>query len=96
MINITKINFEDINFKKEAKKERVTFDNPNNAYWFGIYEDNMLVSVYCLVMSKNKARFKSNYTLPAYRRRGYLTAFINHSKFILLLIFLHFKSYSQF
>lgn len=44
------------------------------------YEGMQLVSVYCLVIAKHKARFKSNYTLPTYRRRGYLTLFIKHAK----------------
>ena len=81
-MKVNKINFEDINFIKEAKKERVTFDNPKNANWFGIYNDDKLVSVYCLVISKNKARFKSNYTIPAFRKRGCLALFIQHSKII--------------
>ena len=82
MMNIIKINFEDINFIKEAKKERVTFSNPKNSYWFGIFDKDKLISVYCLVINKNKARFKSNYTLKEYRKKGCLNLFINHAKYI--------------
>lgn len=78
---IKKISFDDVKgFIKEAKKERVSFDNPKGAYWFGIYEDDKLVSFYCLVVKGKTARFKSNYTAPEYRRRGYLKRFIQHSK----------------
>lgn len=78
---IRKINFEDLSdLINKAKKERVSFANPIGAEWFGIYEDEKLVSFYCLVITKDKARFKSNYTVPEYRGRGYLKQFILHAK----------------
>lgn len=73
-----KITFEEVKpFAATAKKERVSFENPAEAEWYGIFEDDRLVSFFCLVTKGKTARFKSNYTLPEYRRRGYLQRFID-------------------
>lgn len=64
-------------FITAAKKERVSFENPVEAEWYGIFEDEKLVSFFCLVVKGVSARFKSNYTLPDYRGRGYLQRFID-------------------
>ena len=80
MIEIQKIQFDDVKpFSAAAKKERVSFENPAAAEWYGIFEDEKLVSFFCLVVKGTSARFKSNYTLPDYRGRGYLQRFIDFS-----------------
>ena len=78
MIEIQKIRFDDVKpFSAAAKKERVSFENPAEAEWYGIFEDEKLVSFFCLVIKGTSARFKSNYTLPDYRGRGCLQRFID-------------------
>ena len=75
---LKEITYDDVkSFATIAKKERVSFENPANAEWYGIYEDEQLVSFFCLVVKGKSARFKSNYTLPEYRGRGYLQKFID-------------------
>ena len=78
---IKQINFEDVlKYRKIAIKEQVSFHNNNNCYWFGIFNSQQLISFYCLMINKNSARFKSNYTLKDYRRHGCLARFIEHAK----------------
>lgn len=79
-MKIVNISFEDtIPYQKMAKKEHVSFGNPINAQWYGIYDDNVLVSFYCLVHKNKKVRFKSNYTVNYFRKRGCLQEFIEHA-----------------
>jgi len=63
-----------------AKKERVSFENPTGARWYGIFDGDALVSFYCIVLKGKSARFKSNYTIPEYRGKGCLQKFIEHAK----------------
>lgn len=78
MSGLQKITFNDVQpFITMAKKARVSFENPAEAEWYGIFENDRLVSFFCLVIKGKTARFKSNYTLPEYRRRGYLQRFID-------------------
>lgn len=80
---IERIEYDDVlPLKSAAHKERVTMENPAGALWYGIKDGEKVVSFYCLVTNKNNARFKSNYTIPEYRRRGYLGEFIDHAKTI--------------
>ena len=80
-MKIHKIDYEAVKpFIKAAKKEHVSFGNPIGAKWYGIYVDGYLVSFYCIVIKGKTARFKSNYTIPEYRGRGCLQAFIEHAK----------------
>ena len=75
---IQRIAFESVKpFAAAAKKERVSFENPAEAEWYGIFDGDKIVSFFCLVVKGKSARFKSNYTLPEYRGRGYLQAFIS-------------------
>jgi len=61
---------------KLGKKERVTFDNPDNAYWFGSFDGDKIVGCVCVVINpKTKtARFKSDYVRVEYRRLGVYSA----------------------
>lgn len=78
MNGLQKIRFDDVKpFSTAAKKERVSFENPAEAEWYGIFEGEKLVSFFCLVVKGKSARFKSNYTLPEYRGKGYLQQFID-------------------
>ena len=81
-MKIQKISFDDVKpFANAAKKERVSFENPLGARWYGLITlDGDIVSFYCLVPKGKTARFKSNYTIPEYRRRGCLQIFIQHAK----------------
>lgn len=80
-MEIKKIKYELVTpYAKMGKRERVTFENPDNAHWYGIFKGEKLIAFYCLVGYKNSVRFKSNYTLPAYRRNGCLQQFIEHAK----------------
>lgn len=82
-MKICRISFDETKqYQKNAKKEHVSFANPKNAMWFGIYDNGILVSFYCLVIKGKSARFKSNYTVEFYRRRGCLQEFIEHAKSI--------------
>lgn len=75
---LKKIQFDDVKaFETAAKKERVSFENPAAAEWYGIFDNEKIVSFCCLVIKGKSARFKSNYTLPNYRGRGYLQRFID-------------------
>lgn len=74
---ICRIKFDDVKpYMRMAKKERVSFINNGNARWYGAFVGDKLVSFFCLVINGNKARFKSNYTLPEYRKQGFLQDFI--------------------
>lgn len=66
-------------FVNLGHREQVSFTNNDNCSWFGIFDNDKLVSFYCLMTNKNNARFKSNYTLKEYRRQGCLKRFIKHS-----------------
>ena len=78
MSDLQKITFDEVKpFAASAKKERVSFENPAEAEWYGIYDEGKLVSFFCLVIKGKNARFKSNYTVPEYRGRGYLQSFID-------------------
>ena len=81
-MKLVKISFEDVKpFASAAKKERVSFENPYGARWYGLITENGdLVSFYCLVAREKTARFKSNYTIPEFRRKGCLQIFILHAK----------------
>lgn len=72
---------ETIPYQKQAKKEHVSFLNNDKCEWYGIYDNGVLVSFYCFMkIDKKKARFKSNYTVLYYRKRGCLQEFIKHAK----------------
>lgn len=80
-MRVQKISFEDVKpFASAAKKEHVSFENPAGAKWYGIFNGDVLVSFYCIVLKGKSARFKSNYTIPEYRGRGCLQKFIEHAK----------------
>ena len=80
MRNFKRINFDDVKpFIVKAKKEQVSFENPPGAEWYGIFKDEKLVSFFCLVVKGKTARFKSNYTVPEYRKQGCLQTFIEFS-----------------
>jgi len=80
-MRIQRISFSDVKpFASAAKKERVSFENPIGARWYGIFDGERLVAFYCIVIKGKKARFKSNYTIPEYRCRGCLQVFILHAK----------------
>lgn len=77
MMRVERISFEDVRpFIRLGLKEHVSFANPRGAQWYGIRMDDRLVSIFCLVLKNGNARFKSNYTLEEYRRRGCLQASI--------------------
>lgn len=59
-----------------AKKERVSFENPDGAEWYAIFKDDEMISFCCVVFHGKSARFKSNWTVPEYRRQGCLQMFI--------------------
>lgn len=80
-MRIQRIEFEEVmQYISAATKERVSFDNPLRARWYGIHDGDKLVAFYCLVLKGKTARFKSNYTIPEYRGRGCLQKFIEHAK----------------
>lgn len=80
-MRVVKISFQKVQqYKSAAKKERVSFENPAGARWYGIFDEDNLVAFYCIVFRENSARFKSNYTVPEYRGRGCLQKFIEHAK----------------
>lgn len=82
-MKIVRISFEDtLPYQRCAKKEHVSFGNPPEAEWYGIYDNGILVSFYCLVCKSKRARFKSNYTVEYYRKRGCLQEFIKHAKML--------------
>ena len=77
MKSFKRIGFDEIQpFMSAAKKERVSFGNPDGAEWYGIEENDNLISFFCLVKGKTSARFKSNYTIPEKRGEGCLQMFI--------------------
>lgn len=78
MNEIRKVKFDEIKpFIGKAKKERVSFENPIEAEWYGLFEGEKIIAFFCLVVKGKKARFKSNYTLPEYRGKGSLQRFID-------------------
>lgn len=78
---IVPISFADVEpFIKEAKKEQVSFVNNPFCKWYGMAHDGCLVAFFCLMVKGKVARFKSNYTLPNFRKRGYLGNFILYAK----------------
>jgi len=80
-MRVQKISFLKVQqYKSAAKKERVSFENPAGARWYGIFDGERLVAFYCIVLKGHSARFKSNYTIPEYRGRGCLQKFIEHAK----------------
>ena len=80
MRKVERVSFDDIKpFIKLGKKEHVSFENPKGAEWYGIKDNEKLISFFCLVVKGRNARFKSNYTLPEYRNQGCLQTFIEFS-----------------
>ena len=80
MKEISKIDFSEVKpFISTAKKERVSFENPDGAEWLGIYDDGVLIAFCCLVFKERAARFKSNYTVRERRGEGCLNAFIDYA-----------------
>lgn len=80
-MRVQKISFLKVQqYKSAAKKERVSFENPAGARWYGIFDGDVLVAFYCIVLKGQSARFKSNYTIPEYRGKGCLQKFIEHAK----------------
>lgn len=74
---IRQISFEKVlPFSNEAKREDVLFTNPECSKWYGAFIDDNLISFFCLVIKNKKAKFKSNYTVPEFRRKGIMNAFI--------------------
>ena len=64
-MKVEPIGFADVlPFARDARKEQVSFANPDGAEWYGIRMDGRLASFFCLVVGRKSARFKSNYTLP--------------------------------
>jgi hypothetical protein len=53
----------------QARRERVTMENPEGAAWFVAEEDGVIVGCVCAVIKKKGARFKSDFILPAYRKQ---------------------------
>ena len=79
--DIVKVSFDEIKpFIKDAKKEQVSFVNNQFCHWYGMKHNGTLVAFFCLMVKGGTARFKSNYTVPAYRRNGFLGNFILFSK----------------
>lgn len=79
-LKIEKIDFQELaGFINKAKKERVSFTNNNNCFWYCIRYENVIKSFYCLQITGVTARFKSNYTVPDFRCNGCLQKFINHA-----------------
>ncbi len=77
--NVEPIGFaEALPHRRDAKREQVSFTNPQGAEWYGIRDGGRLISFFCLVAGRGgrSARFKSNYTVPDMRRRGCLAASI--------------------
>ena len=81
-MKIVKINNYDLikEFSKSCKEKGMNFDEDNEYY--GIVNDNgKLISIASYKIMKNgQVRFKSNYTLPEERRKGYM---YNLIKFII-------------
>lgn len=58
-------------FVKQACKERLSFLDGNEVYYWGAYEEGGFVGCTCLVVYKNgHGKIKSNYVLKDYRGRG--------------------------
>ena len=72
-MEIKSIKYADIpeEFIKKACKERISFLDGEGVYFWGAYNDSLLVGCTALVIYKNgQGRIKSNYVLQEFRGQG--------------------------
>jgi len=71
-MNIVKTNYDSVkHLYKLAKTDNVCLINLNNSTWFSALNDNyMTIGCVCLTVNKYTSRFRGDYVLPEYRKKG--------------------------
>lgn len=58
----------------KAEKERISFLNKSNTFYFGVFDGNNLIGCTCIIHYKNgNGKIKSSYILKEYRNQGLFT-----------------------
>jgi predicted GNAT family acetyltransferase len=72
MVECKEIEFKDVPFRSDT----YGVEFKDNGLWFGLYDQDNLVSVANVITIGKKHRLKSNFTDPSRRGRGYFTTLL--------------------
>lgn len=72
---IKKLNYEQV---KNIKINTYGVDIKNRGVYYGLFKDNVLVSIINIVENKYYIKTHCNYTFPEYRKKGYFTELLKY------------------